>query len=100
MRKYLFAAVAVLQLGLLSTVNAQDRWRIEVEPRQNNGFNRERDIEMRNPYSGDRFRGEIDRSGDVRMRNLDGERLRGNIDKDGYGRLRDEDGNTWRVRPR
>jgi hypothetical protein len=100
LRKCLLASVAVAQLVLLSSVHAQDRWRIEVEPRQGNGFNRERDIEMRNPYSGDRFRGEIDRSGDVRMRNQDGERLRGNIDKDGYGRLRDEDGNTWRVRPR
>jgi hypothetical protein len=97
MRRFLFAAA--LYSALIGNVAAQDRWRIEVEPRQN-GFNRERDIEMRNPYSGDRYRGEIDRSGDVRMRNLDGERLRGNIGQDGYGQLRDDDGNTWRVRPR
>lgn len=61
------------------------------------------EIEMRRKYDYDpanKYRGEIDSDGTVRMKNLNGDRLRGTIEKDGYGKLRDEDGNTYRVRPR
>jgi hypothetical protein len=61
------------------------------------------EIEMRKKYdydSSNKYRGEIDSDGSVRMRNMDGDRLRGTIDSDGYGRLRDQDGNTYRVKPR
>lgn len=61
------------------------------------------DIEMRKKYDYDpanKYRGEIDSDGSVRMRNLNGDRLRGTIDSDGYGKLRDQDGNTYRVKPR
>jgi hypothetical protein len=61
------------------------------------------EIEMRRKYDYDpanKYRGEIDNGGSVRMRNMDGDILRGTIDSDGYGRLRDQDGNSYRVRPR
>lgn len=61
------------------------------------------EIEMRKKYDYDpsnKYRGDIDSDGSVRMRNMDGDRLRGTIDSDGYGKLRDQDGNTYRVRPR
>lgn len=61
------------------------------------------EIEMRKKYDYDpssKYRGEIDSTGSVRMRNMEGDILRGTIDNDGYGRLRDQDGNTYRVRPR
>ena len=71
-----------------------DDWRIEREGN---------DVTMRQRFNTDpseKFRGEVDSSGDVRMRNYDGDRLRGNIDKDGYGTLRNDDGDRIRVRPR
>ncbi|KJU82958.1 hypothetical protein MBAV_004855 [Candidatus Magnetobacterium bavaricum] len=46
------------------------------------------------------YRGSIDNSGDVRMRNYSGDTLRGNIDNQGYGRVRDYNGNSYRVTPR
>lgn len=60
------------------------------------------DIEMRKKYDYDpsnKFRGEMDTDGTVRMRNSNGDRLRGEIDSDGYGKLRDQNGNTYRVKP-
>lgn len=60
------------------------------------------EIEMRRKHDYDpanKYRGEIDGDGTVRMKNLNGDRLRGTIEKDGYGKLRDEDGNTYRVKP-
>ena len=61
------------------------------------------EIEMRKKFDYDpanKYKGEIDSDGSVRMRNMNGDRLRGTIDSDGYGRLRDQDGNTYRVKPR
>ncbi len=61
------------------------------------------EIEMRKKHDYDpsnKFRGEVERDGSVRMRNYNGNRLRGTIDSDGYGKLRDQDGNTYRVKPR
>jgi hypothetical protein len=60
-------------------------------------------IEMRRRYDYDpanKYRGEIDSYGSVRMRNLNGDILRGHIDNDGYGRLYDLNGNSYRVKPR
>lgn len=46
-----------------------------------------------------RYRGEIDKYGDVNVRNpYTGERLRGTVDKDGDGYLRDSNGNRYRIR--
>ena len=73
---------------------AADTWRMQIEP---DGSTR-----MQPRYSTDlnqTYRGEVDRWGDVRLRNYQGDTLRGNVDTDGYGRLRDQSGNTWRVRP-
>jgi len=89
----LFGALFVFPLS--SSVFAQsDRWII----------NRDGDsVEMRKQYDYDpanRYRGNIDNSGDIRLRNYDGDRLKGNIDSDGYGKLHDDYGNTYRVRPR
>lgn len=98
-----FAFVFVFVLVLLSTsVFAWDnRYEIKKNPYgYSNGGST--DIEMRKKYDYDpsnKYRGEIDSDGSVRMRNYNGDRLRGNIDSDGYGRLRDQDGNTYRVRP-
>ena len=61
------------------------------------------EIELRKSYDynpANRYRGEIDTSGSVQMRNSSGDKLRGDIDRDGYGSLRDRDGNAYRVRPR
>ncbi|MEM4711355.1 MAG: hypothetical protein QXL18_05405 [Candidatus Woesearchaeota archaeon] len=59
-------------------------------------------IEMQKKYDYDisnKYRGEIDSYGNVRLRNLNGDTLRGYIDKDGYGTLRDYNGNIYKVRP-
>ncbi|MES0338362.1 MAG: hypothetical protein SFH39_18610 [Candidatus Magnetobacterium sp. LHC-1] len=61
------------------------------------------DVTMRERYNYDyskQYRGSIDNSGDVRMRNYSGDTLRGNIDNQGYGRVRDYNGNSYRVTPR
>lgn len=65
----------------------------------------------RNPYRGDaqlhygtsrygdptqRFRGEIDESGYIRLRNLNGDTLRGYVESDGSVRLRSFEGETYR----
>lgn len=62
------------------------------------------DVTVRPPYSYDpaqRYRGEIDKYGDVNVRNPNtGERLRGSVDKYGDGYLRDAYGNRYRIRER
>lgn len=78
------------------------RYEIKANP-YGNSIGGSTEIEMRNrndPDPSSKYRGEIDRDGSVRMKNLDGDRLRGNVDSDGYGKLRDQDGNAYRVRPR
>lgn len=79
-----------------------DRYEIKTNPYGASvGDSTEIEMRMRHDYNPtNRFRGEIESDGSVRMRNLNGERLRGTIDEDGYGRLRDQDGNVYRVRPR
>lgn len=60
------------------------------------------EIEMRGQFDlnpANKYRGEIDSDGYVRMRNFNGDTLRGYIDSDGYGRLRDQNGNSYRVKP-
>jgi hypothetical protein len=94
MLKKLVLAVAVIFLSVFSTLVLSDDWRIE---RDGN------DVTMRERFNlnpSEKFRGEVDSSGDVRMRNYNGDRLRGNIDKDGYGTLRNDDGDRIRVRLR
>lgn len=90
-------------IALSSSVFAwDDQYEIEKDP-YGNSFGGSTDIEMRKKYDYDpseKYRGEVDSDGSVRMRNYDGDRLRGNIDSDGYGKLRDQDGNTYRVKPR
>ncbi len=79
-----------------------NRYEIKTNP-YGNSIGNSTEIEMRrkNDYDpSNKFRGEIESDGSVRMRNYNGDRLRGEIDSDGYGKLRDQDGNTYRVRPR
>lgn len=69
------------------------------------GYDRSgRDVTVRPPYSYDptqRYRGEIDKYGDVNVRNpYTGERLRGSVDRYGDGYLRDAYGNRYRIRER
>jgi hypothetical protein len=90
-------------IALSSSVFAwDDRYEIETDP-YGNSIGGSTDIEMRKKYDYDpsnKYRGEVDSDGSVRMRNYNGDRLRGTIDSDGYGKLRDQDGNTYRVEPR
>ena len=79
-----------------------DRYEIKTDP-YGSSIGGSTEIEMRKKYDYDpanKYRGEVDSYGSVRMRNYNGDRLRGNVDSDGYGRLRDENGNTYRVKPR
>lgn len=90
-------------VALSSSVFAWDN-RYEIKPNPyGSSIGGSTEIEMRKKYDYDqanKYRGEIDSDGSVRMRNYKGDRLRGTIDSDGYGRLRDQDGNIYRVRPR
>lgn len=93
--------VGLVILILSSSALADDRYEIKKDP-YGISYGGSTVIEMRKKFdydSSSKYRGEVDRDGSVRMRNLDGDRLRGNIDKDGYGTLRDYDGNTYKVRP-
>ena len=96
----LFALVALSS----SAFAWNDRYEIRKDPyRSGASAYGSTEIEMRKKYDYDpsnKYRGEIDRDGSVRMRNYQGDRLRGNIDSDGYGKLRDEEGNIYRVKPR
>ena len=77
-------------------------YEIKTDP-YGSSIGRSTDIEMRrkNDYDpSNKYRGEIESDGSIRMRNNNGDRLRGQIDSDGYGKLRDQDGNTYRVKPR
>lgn len=68
---------------------ASESWRMEIEA--------DGSARMRPRYGTDlnqTYRGEVDRWGDVRLRNYQGDTIRGTMDVDGYGRLRDQDGNT------
>ncbi len=71
------------------------------------------ETEQRGPYEGDvklnygssrygdpiyGYRGEVDESGYVRLKNLNGDTLRGHVDSDGSVRLRDFDGDAYRGR--
>jgi hypothetical protein len=95
-------------LGLVSLAisaavfGGDNRYEIKTDP-YGSSIGGSTDIEMRRKGDYDpsnKFRGEIESDGSVRMRNSSGERLRGEIDSDGYGKLRDQDGNTYRVKPR
>lgn len=95
-------------LGLVSlaisaaVLGGDNRYEIKTDP-YGSSIGGSTDIEMRRKGdydSSNKFRGEIESDGSVRMRNSNGERLRGEIDSDGYGKLRDQDGNTYRVKPR
>jgi hypothetical protein len=96
------AAIGLTLVALSSSAFAWDnRYEINTDP-YGSSLGGSRDIEMRQKYDYDpsnRYRGEIDSDGSVRMKNYGGDRLRGTIDSDGYGRLRDQDGNTYRVKP-
>jgi hypothetical protein len=85
--------VFLLVLVSLSAV-AEDRWELSGSGN---------DVELRQKYNydpSDKFRGSIDSSGDVSLRNYNGDRLRGNLDSDGNGYLRNNDGDRIRVRSR
>ncbi|MBU5612870.1 hypothetical protein [Geomonas azotofigens] len=81
-----------------------DNYEIKQDPYgYGRSYGGSREIEMKNKYDYDpsnKYRGEIESDGTVRMKNYNGDRLRGTIDNDGYGTLRDQNGNTYRVRPR
>ena len=101
-----FLAFSFLAAISIPSIAYDNVYQIQTNPYGNpygNAANQTTEIEMRRRNDFDpsnRFRGEIETDGTVRMRNLNGDRLRGEIDSDGYGRLRDQDGNTYRVRPR
>ncbi len=89
-------------VALSASAFAADRYEIETDP-YGSSIGGSTDIEMRqkNDYDpSNKYRGEIDNDGSVRMRNNSGDRLRGDINSDGYGKLRDQDGSTYRVKPR
>ena len=97
-----------LSIGLVLLVVASaafgwdNKYEIQVDP-YGTSTGGSREVEMRPRYDYDpsnRYRGEIDSDGSVRMKNYEGHTLRGTVENDGYGRLRDNDGNTYRVRPR
>lgn len=103
MKRVILSLVFALVLVLLST--SAFAWDSRYEIKKNPyGYSSggSTEIEMTKKYDYDpsnKYRGEIDSYGSVRMRNYNGDTLRGNIDSDGYGRLRDQDGNIYRVRP-
>ncbi len=82
--------------------DSEDKYEIKTTP-YGSSIGGSTEIEMRKKYDYDptnKYRGEIDKDGSVRLRNYDGDTLRGTIDSDGYGRVRDQDGNTYRIKPR
>ncbi|MBI5792800.1 MAG: hypothetical protein HZA63_15120 [Rhodocyclales bacterium] len=95
--------LGLVSLALSTAVfGADNRYEIKTSP-YGSSSGGSTDIEMRRKGDYDpsnKFRGEIENDGSVRMRNSNGERLRGEIDSDGYGKLRDQDGNAYRVKPR
>lgn len=101
-----FLSCSFLLAASIPAIAYDNSYQIQTNPYGNsygNSNNQPTEIEMRRRNDFDpsnKFRGEIESDGTVRMRNLNGDRLRGEIDSDGYGRLRDQDGNTYRVRPR
>ncbi len=79
-----------------------DRYEINTNP-YGRSFGSSTEIEMKPKYDYNpmnKFRGEVESDGSVRMKNYNGDRLRGTIDNDGYGTLHDQNGNYYRVRPR
>lgn len=101
MKRYALFGLAVLTASSFSFA-WNDKYEINSVPFAPS-VNGSTEIEMRRQFDYDpsnKYRGEIERDGSVRLRNFDGDTLRGNIDRDGYGRLRDEDGNSLWVRPR
>jgi hypothetical protein len=85
-----------------SAFAGDNRYEIKKNP-YGSSYGGSTDVEMGKKYDYDpsnKYRGEIDNDGSVRMKNYNGDRLRGTIDSDGYGKLRDQDGNTYRVKPR
>ena len=100
MKRVIFC-LAIVALSA-SAFAADNRYEIKTDS-YGSSIGGSTDIEMRkkNDYNpSNKYRGEVDSDGSVRMRNNNGDRLRGDIDSDGYGKLRDQDGNTYRVKPR
>lgn len=95
----------ILCLALCSLASSAFAWENNYEIKTNpygSTIGGSTEIEMREKYNYDpanKYRGEIESDGSVRMRNMNGDVLRGTIDNDGYGRLRDQDGNIYRVKP-
>ena len=85
-----------------SAFAADNRYEINTNPFGSSvGDSTEIEMRKKNDYDpSNKYHGEIDSDGSVRMKNYNGDRLRGEIDSDGYGKLRDQDGNIYRVRPR
>lgn len=99
MKHVIICLVVVL---LSSSVFAgNDRYEIKKDS-YGSSYGGSTEIEMKKKYDYDpsnKYRGEIDNDGSVRMKNYNGDRLRGTIDSDGYGKLRDQDGNVYKVKP-
>ena len=89
--------------ALSTSVFAGDnRYGIQLSP-YDSSIGGSTEIEMRrkqddNPFN--KFRGEVESDGSIRMINVNGERLRGEIDSNGDGKLRDQEGNTYQIQPR
>lgn len=101
MRKLLIFSL-ILTLFLWSFALAwNDKYVIKIDP-YSPSIGGSRSIEMQKKYDYDitnKYRGEIDSYGNVRLRNYNGEILRGNIDRNGYGTLKDYNGNLYKVKP-
>ena len=100
MKRVIFS-LAIIALSA-SVFAADNRYEIKTDPYGSSiGGSTEIEMRKKNDYDpSNKYRGEIDSDGSVRMRNSNGDRLRGDIGSDGYGKLRDQDGNTYRVKPR
>lgn len=94
--------IGLVFVVISSTSFAEDnRYEIKSDPYGSSiGGSTEVEMQKKHDYDpSNKYRGEIESDGSVRMRNYNGDRLRGTIDSDGYGKLSDQDGNTYRVKP-
>jgi hypothetical protein len=92
---------AVVAVSATNAMAWNDDYKIKTDPTSSDGHSTDIEMRQQNNYDpSDRYRGQIDDDGSVRMRDLNGNTVRGTIDDDGYGRLHDQDGNVYRVRPR
>lgn len=101
MRKLLIMSFFLNLIFLNFALGWDNKYIIRTDP-YSPSIGGSKSIEMQKKYDYDlsnKYRGEIDRYGDVRLKNYDGDVLKGNIDKNGYGTLKDSNGNIYKIRP-